>query len=191
VKSPNPRFIALIVAWGLAAAVAGGFHAMARVPPLANPIVIAGATVAFASAALVAGWVGEGMRSLGPRGIVAAHTARFVGFYFIWLEGQGRLPREFAERAGWGDVVAATGAVALLLIPRGRAYRGALFAWNLVGLADLVVAVATAAWLGIARPGSMVEITTLPLALIPLWLVPMLIASHLFLMRAKAGGDGG
>jgi hypothetical protein len=188
--APNARFMVLVAAWGAAASVAGAPHALARVPPQAVPFAIAGATAAFTVGILGTGWLNAGMRSLGLRGILAVHLTRFIGLYFLWLHAQGRLPREFAERAGWGDVVAASGAAILLLLPRVRGFREAVLAWNVVGLADLVLAVATATWLNITRPGSMAEIATLPLALIPLWLVPMLVASHVFLMRAKAGGEG-
>lgn len=185
--APNSRFVALIGSWGLAAGVAGAFHALARVPPQVTPFIIAGATAAFTAGVLRAGWLNEGMRSLGPRGILAAHLARFIGLYFIWLHSQGRLPGEFAERAGWGDVVAAAWAAVLLLLPGAGASRLALRAWNWVGLADLGVAVGTATWLSNTRPGSMAELAALPLALIPLWLVPMLIASHIYLLRNPGG----
>ncbi len=182
--APNPRFLALVASWGIAAGVAGSFHAMARVPPQAVPLVIAGATAAFTAGVLRPGSLREGMDSLGPRGILAAHLARFVGLYFIWLHARGRLPAEFAERAGWGDVVAASGAAVLLHLLGTRGFPLALRAWNWIGLADLVVAVGTATWLSNTRPGSMAELAALPLALIPLWIVPMLVASHIYLLRA-------
>lgn len=189
-NAPNPRFVALVAAWGVGAGVAGAFHALARVPPLLTPLMIAGMTAAFTAGVLRKGWLNAGMRSLGSRGILAVHLARFVGFYFVWLQAQGRLPREFAERAGWGDVVAAAAALILLLLPRGRWFRRALPAWNWFGLADLLIAVGTATWLSSSRPGSMAEITALPLALIPLWLVPLLMASHIYLMRAGDDAAG-
>jgi hypothetical protein len=183
-KTPNPRFIALVSAWGFAAFVAGAFHAQAKVPPLGLPFLIGVPTVALALGALGTGWVGAGLRALGLPALLLFNVFRFVGFYFIWLQAHGRLPAEFAERAGWGDVVVAAGAVLLLLMPRVRASRGAFLAWNLIGLIDLLIAVGPAAWLSATRPGSMAEITGLPLALIPLWLVPLYLASHVFMMRA-------
>ena len=50
------------------------------------------------------------------------------------------------------------------------------------------MAVGTAAWLTLTRPGSMVEITELPLTLIPLWAVPVLLSSHILLLRQQAFG---
>lgn len=189
-NSPNARFVSLVVAWGAAAAAAGTVHALARFPPPLTPLVIVALTAAFTAGILRKGWLNDGMRSLGARGILAAHLLRFVGLYFVWLHALGRLPREFAERAGWGDVAAAAGAAVLLVLPRGRRFQGALLFWNVLGLADLLVAVGTATWLSRTRPGSMAEITGLPLALVPLWLVPILAASHVYLMRSRPGGAG-
>jgi hypothetical protein len=186
VKAPNARFVALVGVWGVLAAAAGALHALARIPPQLTPCIIGVATLAFTAGVLGKGSMAEGMRSLGLRGILALHTIRFIGFYFLWLLAQGRLPREFAERAGWGDVVAAAGAAVLLVVPRGRGFGHALAAFNIVGLADLILAVGTAGWLSATRPGSMAEIAAFPLALIPLWLVPILVASHIYLLRRRA-----
>jgi hypothetical protein len=182
-KSHNIRFLVLVCSWGVLAAAAGALHLLASVPPGIVPVVIGAAAAIFTAALLTSESAAAVMRSLGVRGILAAHLGRFLGFYFLWLYAQGRLPLEFADRAGWGDVVTAAGAAVLLVLPRGRGFERALLAWNWLGLADLVVAVGTAAWLSRVRPDSMVEITALPLALVPLWLVPMYMASHVYLLR--------
>jgi hypothetical protein len=114
-------------------------------------------------------------------------VGRFVGFYFLWLHAQGRLPAEFAHRAGWGDIIAAAGALILLFWPEGPGFRRALWIWNIVGLADLFVAVGTAGWLNLTRPGSMIEVAGLPLTLVPLWAVPILMTSHFVIFRRICG----
>jgi hypothetical protein len=131
------------------------------------PIVVGAGAAIFTAILLTSDSASTVMRSLGVRGILGLHLGRFVGFYFLWLHAQGRLPLEFADRAGWGDVATAAGAALLLVVPRGRGFERGLAAWNWFGLADLIMA----------------EITGLPLALVPLWLVPMYMASHVFLMR--------
>ena len=100
------------------------------------------------------------------------------------------MPVEFAYRAGWGDILAATGALMLLPWKDGPWFRRALSLWNVIGLVDLLLAVGTGAWLNATRPGSMIEIVTLPLALVLLWFVPVLLSSHLVLLRwARAPQD--
>lgn len=182
-KSPFPRFLLLLAVWGLAATAAGAVHLLLHLPVFAVPALVGGLTAALAVAVSRVAWLSEAVRRISVRGILAVHLIRFVGFYFLWLHAQGRLPAEFAHNAGWGDVVAAVGALALLVWPEGPGFRRALVLWNLVGLADLFVAVGTGGWLNLTRPGSMIELAGLPLTLVPLWVVPVLMVSHFVIFR--------
>jgi hypothetical protein len=173
----------LLAAWGGLALAAGFLRLLAHLPPVGVQLVIAGLTTAFAVALRRHSTLAAGAAALGIRPILAFHLVRLVGLYFLWLQAQGRIPAEFAQRAGWGDIAAALAAGALLCWPDGVGFRRALLAWNLLGAADLFVAVGTAGWLNLTRPGSMVELTRLPLALVPLWIVPVLLASHVYLAR--------
>jgi hypothetical protein len=79
--------------------------------------------------------------------------------------------------------VAAWALVLVLLVP-GLTWRNNLVAiWNLVGLADILFVVGTAARLGITAPASMVPLLHLPLAVIPTFLVPLIITSHVLIFR--------
>lgn len=179
----NRRLIWIIALWGLAAAAAGAVHLLARLPAPLVPLLIAGLVVGLNLILWRTEWLTPAVQSLGLRALLCCHLFRFVGFYFIWLQTQGRLPAEFAERAGWGDVVAAAGALGLLFWPPGPVFRRALGIWNWLGMIDLFVAVGTATWLNLTRPGAMGEIGNFPLVLVPLWAVPLLMTSHLVLMR--------
>jgi hypothetical protein len=181
--SSLPRFLMLLAVWGLAAVAAGSVHLLFHLPPYVVPVLIAGLTIGLTMAVSRIGWIRETVRKISVRQIFAVHVGRFVGFYFVWLYAQGRLPAEFAHRAGWGDVVAAAGALVLLFWPEGPGFRRALWLWNIVGLADLFVAVGTAGWLNFTRPGSMIEMAGLPLTLVPLWGVPIYMTSHFVIFR--------
>jgi hypothetical protein len=183
-KSPVRRLVLLLLAWGFVAALAGSFHLLAHLPPAVVPVFVASMSIGLSIAAMRVPWMQEAIASVGLRGIVAVHVMRFVGASFLWLEVQGRLPAEFAQRAGWGDIAAAFGAVVLLLWREGTGFRRAVLAWNVFAMADLFVAVGTAGFLNVTRPGSMAEIATFPLALVPLWIVPVLMASHVIIFRA-------
>jgi hypothetical protein len=50
-----------------------------------------------------------------------------------------------------------------------------------LGLADILFVVATAARLALADPASMAALLRLPLSLLPTFLVPLIIASHVVL----------
>jgi hypothetical protein len=181
------RFLILLAVWGLAATAAGAMHLLHHLPPGAVSVLVASLAIGLTVAVSRVGWISEIVREIGVRRILAAHLVRFLGFYFLWLHVQGRLPAEFAHRAGWGDVIAAAGALLLLFWPEGPGFRRALWVWNVIGLADLFIAVGTGAWLNRTRPGSMVELAGLPLTLVPLWFVPMLMTSHFVIFRRLCG----
>jgi hypothetical protein len=64
--------------------------------------------------------------------------------------------------------------------------RRAYLVWNLLRLADILFVVATAARLGLADPDSMRTLLRLPLSLLPTFLVPLVIASHVLIARRLA-----
>lgn len=187
--SPVIRLLVLLLAWGAMASLAGACRLFVHLPPLVVPVLVAGLTVAFSLGIRRVSWMKAAVEMLGVRSMVAAHLVRFVGVYFLWLHAQGRLPVEFAMRAGWGDIVAAAGALVLLFVPDGVGFRRALLVWNVLGTADLLIAVGTGGWLNATRPGSMIELAGLPLTLVPLWFVPMLLANHLYLMERPLRGS--
>ncbi|HWA11393.1 MAG TPA: hypothetical protein VG838_18280 [Opitutaceae bacterium] len=190
-KTSACRLLFLVLAWAAAAALAGAFRLFSHLPPVGVQLSILGLTVGFSVALVCAGWLRAAMADLGVRPVLAFHVTRFVGIYFLWLHAQGRLPAEFAERAGIGDIAAAAGALVLLFWPEGPGFRRALLVWNIAGAADLLLAVGTAGWLNVTRPGSMAELAALPLTLVPLWIVPILLGTHVHLLRAGRASSKG
>ena len=103
------------------------------------------------------------------------------------LYAGGMLPGLFALPAGLGDVLVAILApiVALAYARNPSQSTGSVLAWNLLGIADLIVAVAT----GFATSPSPFQIAafeapneligTFPLVLIPVYLVPLWIVLHM------------
>jgi hypothetical protein len=118
---------------------------------------------------------------------VSVQVYRVLGLIFLVLYAGGRLPGEFAWPAGAGDV--AVGLLAPLVgIAYARRWRGSagmLRAWNLFGLGDLVVAVTTGFLTSPSRlqmlafDRSNELISEFPLALIPVFLVPLSVLLHL------------
>jgi hypothetical protein len=160
-------------------------------PPLPQLTLIAltvGALLATAGVPAVRAWA----LGVDVRFLVAFHLTRFVGSYFLVLYARGELPYAFAVPGGWGDILVASLALLLLLggppetVRRRRAY----VAWNALGLLDILFVVATAARLGFADPVSMQALLRLPLSLLPTFLVPLIITSHVLLaVRLACAGQ--
>jgi hypothetical protein len=116
--------------------------------------------------------------------LILLHLWRFVGILFLVLMAQGQLPALFALPAGIGDILVAAAAPWVargLDTPKGR--RRAV-AWNLLGLADLFLAIGLgvttnpgAAQLFHTVPDSQV-MARFPMALVPTFLVPLAMTLH-------------
>ncbi|HEU0204019.1 MAG TPA: hypothetical protein VFR86_26725 [Burkholderiaceae bacterium] len=185
--------VAAAAAFGVFDAAAGGVPALGVA--IGAPLVAAG--VAFVRSAQFRALAYETPLPV----LVSVHGGRLLGVLFLLLLTQGRLPPTFATAAGWGDI--GVGAVALLfgwLLYRGTLRsRAPLWLWNGVGLADLVIAVT----LGVgSAPGSSLRfifeptdggtITSLPWILIPAFLVPLYLLTHvaIFMRLAREPAAG-
>ncbi len=165
-----------------AAAAAAGLLQGLR-PPAPQAILLslsAMLLIAWRAIPPVRGWA----LALDARAIVALHIVRlFFGAYFLLLQSAGELPRDFATPAGIGDMIVGLLAIALVsfITPDERAARRWYLAWNILGFADILLVVATAARVGMRDPESMRALLRLPLSLLPTFLVPVIIASHVVL----------
>ncbi len=166
-------------------AVAIGLSASGRIAHLRPPtpqLIVASLTIAVTMAGVFLPGFRAWLSSIRPRAFIAFHVTRFAGAYFLVLYSRGQLPYAFAVPGGWGDIVVATLALVLVLFVSDlQRARPVVLAWNLLGLADIIFVVATATRLGLADPSSMAALLHLPLSLLPTFLVPLIIASHLLI----------
>ena len=123
------------------------------------------------------------------RWLVLFHTTRFVGFYFLILCRRGELPCAFAAPAGIGDIAVAAATVIILLVPKFRASRRLLLIWNTLGLIDIVFVVSSALRFGLRDWSSMAPLRELPLSLLPTFLVPLIIVSHVLIFVRSNRSD--
>jgi hypothetical protein len=122
--------------------------------------------------------------------VVSFHAWRTLGFGFIALHLYGVLPGVFAWPAGLGDIAVAAAAPWLAhRLGREPAYaRSAAFrAWNWLGLLDLTVALGTGA-LGSGLVPALVahNVTTAPMAMLPLSWVPTFLVPLMVMLHATA-----
>jgi hypothetical protein len=167
----------LILLWGIVAALAvwRGLLWNAPFPP---PVFVGAGVLFLLAAAVVVPGFAAWMKQVDIRLLLGFHLVRFVGLYFLWLATVGRLDPTFALTAGIGDLIAAVGATGLLLFPDLRDGKW-LLVWNIVGLADILLVVVTAARIFATAPADLAELAMFPLGLLPTFVVPLIIVSHL------------
>lgn len=118
--------------------------------------------------------------------LVAIQLYRALGVIFIVLLNAGRLPPQFALPAGCGDVAVGLFAplVAYAYACNIQGSKTAVVAWNIFGLADLVIAVGTGfltspsplqQW-ALGAPNEL--ISAFPLVMVPVFAVPLSVLLH-------------
>jgi hypothetical protein len=147
-------------------------------------LVLVGVTLALLVAPLAWPTLRGFVSTVDLRALVLFHLTRFVGFYFLVLHARGELPWAFAVPGGWGDnVVAATGLILILFVrPDRPGGRRAYLVWNVVGLLDILGVVLTAGRLAVGDPESMRALLELPLSLLLTFVVPIIIATHVWML---------
>lgn len=174
--------VAALVWLAVAVALAASGALVSLRPPVPQLVV-----AVLAAALLLAGSRYPPLRAwalaVDIRALVAFNVTRFVGAEFLSFYRRGELPFAFAVPGAWGDITVAATAILVLACgrPTTRARRVAYGTWNLLGLADILFAVFTATRLALANPDSMQALLRLPLSVLPTFLVPLIIASHVLI----------
>jgi hypothetical protein len=191
----TPRLLALAGGWFAAVAVLAAAGVFIRF----GPATIGLAVLVPLAVVLLSAGPGSTARTIALGApvalLVALNATRVLGAFFLFLHADGRLPATFALSAGWGDI-----AVGLLSLPvawwasrRAPHWRAVTLAWNAFALVDLIAAVT----LGIgSTPGAAIRfifedtapgtMATLPWFLIPGYLVPLYLLTHVALFARLA-----
>lgn len=116
--------------------------------------------------------------------LVLFHAVRFVGIAFLVLHARGTIPGAFAVTAGWGDIAVAV--TALIVAHRAlpiahRTHWWVVLLWNVFGLLDIVFVLQNGIGLGLADPAQMIWITAFPWSLIPTFIVPLVLVTHVLI----------
>src|SRR5262249_19342306 len=127
--------------------------------------------------------LGAVLDAVSPAWLVGFQVYRVLGYVFLARWAAGELPGAFALPAGSGDVLVGLLAlpVAYYLQSGARGGRAAAYAWNLLGILDLVVAVTMGALTSTGRlPVDVpnVATTSYPLVMIPAFAVPLSLILH-------------
>jgi len=143
----------IILAWmvlALLAGLTGLFVVPLHQPPLAFALAAVGPVVLWIVAYAVFPNLRAFTRALvdNPWGITAMQAYRVVaGLAFLVAYWRGQLPADFALPAGWGDIlVGVTAPLVALTFASQRPFGRIVFVlWNLLGILDLVNALAIGA----------------------------------------------
>lgn len=179
------RIVAIVLGlWLTVALIVGASGLYYGVPtPLigaTNGLLVATSLLAIYFVRPLRVWV----RALPLRWLILYHIVRFVGIAFLVLHAQGRIPAAFAITAGWGDIAVAVTAliVAYWAVPIANgAHWWTVLGWNVFGLLDILFVLRTGIGLGMADATQMVWITAFPWSLIPTFIVPLVIVTHVLI----------
>jgi len=181
---------AIFLLWLFLALAAGKLQLLQAVPSPWHP-----GFAVFLAALLLAAWrlvapLRAWVDAVDLRLLVLLHITRFVGFYFLLLVGRGELTPEFIQ-AGYGDIVTAGLALWVVLLPLNASLRlRAVTIWNVIGLVSILLVLSDGVRLGLTQPAALRPFTELPLSLLPTFLVPLILASHIIIfvrLRQETG----
>ena len=171
----------ILIIWLILAILISQFGVLSELPPVSIQIILFTLTLLCILSYTLSIKFREFIDSIGIKGILIFHLVRYVGFYFLYLYSLNRLPYDFAVKGGWGDIAVAVFATAILTAPVLMKKKGILLIWNIFGLLDILFVVATAVMINMSDPGQLYELTVLPLSLLPTFIVPLIISTHLFM----------
>lgn len=172
-----------VAAWGalvIAASLSGLLGALGDVFMPGFAILVAGGIIVPTVSYFALPFVRKTVDAIGHRRLTLFHIWRIpAGGLFLYYAYTGELPAVFALLAGIGDVLAGIGATAVM---RYEATAQLLRRIHLFGFADFIIAVGTGLTYTLMNDPLMITLTTLPMALIPLFGVGLSGASHIIIL---------
>jgi hypothetical protein len=153
----------------------GAFVGPPGKPPIAMAIGVGAPLLLFFAWVRLSPSFREFVLSLDLRLVTGMQAWRWEGFGFLALYAHHVLPAVFAVTAGLGDMAVGFAApwMILGLVRRpGFAASAAFVRWTVLGILDLVIAVGIGALSATLAGGVPGEISTAPMAALPLLLIP-------------------
>lgn len=180
------------VVWFACAVVVSVSGVMAWLPPPMIPLFVLGSNVALWAWYRRSGALRTFADGVSLRAFAALHVPRAAfGAQFLAMVGEGRMPASVGLHAGYGDIVAGVLALAVAVVPvRETTHRKALFAWNVIAFVDIVTVVAAfqRALLIERHPGLMATFPHWPYPMLPFFIVPWVVATHLYVFKRLRSG---
>jgi hypothetical protein len=175
------RVVIVLLIWCMSAVLLGVLGVLGSLRPPFPQVILFGLVALLLIANGFSTEFRRWISSIPLEWLISVHLVRFVGFYFLWLYEQRQLP----VPGGWGDIVVATLALALLVLRPGS--RMIYQVWNALGFADILFVVGTATRLALANSASMAALLRFPLSLLPTFIVPLIIFTHVVIFLRLKG----
>ena len=157
-----------------------------RLAPPMPQIILAVLTIALVVASMFHGPIRSWVLQCDWRALVEIHLIRaLAGAGFLYAASRGKFPEQFAAMAGKGDIaVAALALLIIIFVSPHRSWAPIVYLlWNIFGLLDVLHVVADAARIAMTNRFAMAELLKMPFAVLPFFVVPILIASHIWLFE--------
>ena len=183
--APSRAVLLGAVLWLLVALMLGASGALLGFRPPILLLMVASLALALVAATWALPTLRRFVREVDLRVLAGFHLVRVLGLYFVVLAARGLLPSLFVLAAGYGNLVVASLALILVLFlppttPRARTW---WLCWNLLGLAvGLCVAIAIL----LVDPGAVRMLLRLPASLIPSFIAPIALATHVWMVGRLA-----
>jgi hypothetical protein len=174
----------LLAAWLVFALSSSALHlyeAAPNTPPIALGLAVVMPVVLFLLWFASSAEFRQFILSLSPRAVTLVQSVRVAGIVFLALGTYKILPAYFALSAGWGDIIiGATAPFAALMLANPAHRRGFIF-WQLLGIADLVNALALGTLSGVIDPHGIptAAMAILPMSYITTFAVPVFLILHI------------
>lgn len=178
-------WLLIVTALGAAGAFVGG----AGRPPVALAAAVAAPLLLFFMWLRLSRAFRAFVLSLDLRVVAGMQAWRWAGMGFLFLYAYRVLPAVFALPAGLGDMAigfTAPWMILALLRQPGFAASAAFVRWNLLGILDLAVALGIGTVTATLASGAPGEISTAPMASLPLLLIPGFLVPLFLMLHAAA-----
>ena len=179
----------LLAAWLVFSLFASALHLYRNAPntpPIALGLAVATPLVLFLVWFASSPGFRQFVLSLNPRTLTLVHSMRIAGFVFLVLGSYKILPAFFALSAGWGDIlIGVTAPFAALWLANPElanpAHRKGFIFWQILGITDLVNALALGTLAGVIDPHGIptTAMTVLPMSYISTFAVPVFLILHI------------
>lgn len=177
-------------AWLFAAIGASHFGFLERLPALGLPVLAAALVVALVIVQRRSSALRRWLDALSLRTLVLLHLVRVVSYGFLYFANRGEVPRSFAVQVAGGEIIVAIFALPIALWATAQPQRlRFVYIWNVVGLLNVLLLTVSASRLALADTGAVQLFTRVPLSLLPTFLGPLIVASHLLISQRLTAAE--